>query len=90
MHVTLVLYYVYVACCFNSFSFIFAIFRIITFFKTTRDMLFQCFVQRLCSVFEHVVLLEENMDRNPEFYYNRFELADMDNSEYKANFILKT
>ena len=52
-------------------------------------MLFQCFVQRLCSVFEHVVLLEENMGRNPEFYYNRFELADMDNSECKANFILK-
>ena len=52
-------------------------------------MLFQCFVQRLCSVFEHVVLLEENMGRNPEFYYNRFELADMDNFECKANFILK-
>ena len=89
MHVLLVLYYGYVACCFNSFSFIFAISWIITFFKTTRDMLFQCFVQRLCSVFEHVVLLEENMGRNPEFYYSRFELADMDNSECKANFIFK-
>ena len=63
---------------------------IIAFFKTTREMLFQCFVQRLCSVDEHVVLSEENMAQNPEFYYNRFELADMDDSECKANFILET
>ena len=39
------------------------------------------------SVDEHIVLLEENTARNPEFDYVRFELAD--NSEYRANFTLK-
>ena len=33
-------------------------------------------------------MLEENTARNPEFNYDRFELADMDNSECKANLIL--
>ena len=28
----------------------------------------------------HVVLLEENTARNPEFDYDRLELADVDNS----------
>ena len=59
--------YGYAACCFDSFFFIFAISRIITFFKTIRDMLFQCSVQRLFSVDELIVLLEENTARNPEF-----------------------
>ena len=56
------------------------------FLKTTKDMLIQSYLQRLFSVNEHI---EENTSRNPEFNYDRFELADMDNSECKANFILK-
>ena len=48
-------------------------------------MLFQCYV----SVGEHIVLLEGNMVRYSEFDYDRSELADMENSEYKANCILK-
>ena len=56
-----------------------------TSFKTTKDMLFGLF-----SVDEHIVLLEKYTTRNPEFDFDRFELADMDNSECKANFILKT
>ena len=52
------------------------------FFKTIRDLLFLSYVQRLFSVDGH---------RNPpEFDHDRTELADMDNSECKANFILKT
>ena len=46
-------------------------------------MLFQCYVQRLFSVDEHIVLLEENTTRNPEFDYDRIELADMDNPNVK-------
>ena len=72
------------------FSLFLQFFLIITFFKTTRDMLFQCYVQRLFSVEEHIVLLEENTARNPEFDYDHSELADMDNAEYEANFICKT
>ena len=71
------------------FYFTFLISGITTFFKTTRDMLFQCYVQRLFSVDEHIVLLEENTTRNPEFNYDRFELADMGTLECKGNFILK-
>ena len=41
-------------------------------------MLFQCYVQILFLVDEHIVLLEENTARNPEFDYDRFELADKD------------
>jgi len=58
-----------------------------TFLKTAKDILFQSHVQRLFSVDEIIVLLDENTARNPEFDYDRFELADMDNSECKANFI---
>ena len=53
-------------------------------------MLFQCYVQRLFSVDEHIVLSDENTARNPQFDYDRSELADVDNSECKADFILKT
>ena len=60
------------------------------FFKTTKDMFFQNYVQRLFSVDELIVSLEENTARNPEFDYDRFELADVDNSECKANFTLNT
>ena len=84
------LYYDYAACCFDSIFFIFAISLIIVFFKTIRDMLFQCSVQRLFSIGELIVLLEENTARNPEFDYDRSELAVVDNSECKENFILKT
>ena len=44
-------------------------------------MLFQGFVRRLFSVGKYIVLLKENTARNAEFDYDRFELADMDNSE---------
>ena len=53
-------------------------------------MLFQWYVQGLFSVDEHIVLLKENTTRYPEFDYDRFELADMDNSECKTQYILKT
>ena len=54
-------------------------------------MLLQCSVQTLFSVDELIVLLKENTARNPEFDYDRSQLpADMDNSECKENFILKT
>ena len=53
-------------------------------------MRFKCYIQRLFSVEEHIVLLEENTARNPEFDYDHSELANMDNSECKANFICKT
>ena len=36
-----------------------------------------------------IALLKENTARNPEFYYDRSELADLDNSECKAKIILK-
>ena len=39
------------------------------------DMLFQCYIQRLFSVDEHIVLFAGNQ----EFDYDHFELADMDN-----------
>ena len=84
------LYYSYTACCFDSFSFIFVICRIISRFKKTREVLFQCYVQRLFSVDKHIVLLEEKKARYPEFDHDCFEVADMDNSECKVNFILKT
>ena len=58
-----------------------------TFLKTAKDILFQSHVQRLFAVDEIIVLLDENTVRNPEFDYDRFELADVDNSECKANFI---
>ena len=48
-------------------------------------MLFQCYV----SVGEHIVLFGGNMARYSEFDYDRSELADMENSECKANCILK-
>ena len=53
-------------------------------------MLLQCYVQILLSVDEHIVLVGGNRARNPEFDYDHFELAGMDNSECKATFILKT
>ena len=52
-------------------------------------MLFQCYVQILLSVDEHIVLVGWNTVRNPEFRILNFELAGMDNSECKANFTLK-
>ena len=42
---------------------------------------------KIVSVGEHIVFLEGNMARNPEFDYDRFKLADMENSEWKANYI---
>ena len=53
-------------------------------------MVFQGYYQRLFSVNEFIVLLEESTTRNPEFEYVHFELADMDNSKWKVNLILKT
>ena len=54
-------------------------------------MLFQCYVQRLFSADEHIVLFGENTPRNPDFDYDRFELADIWRiPNARANFILKT
>ena len=44
-------------------------------------MLFQCYIQRLFSIEEHIVVLEENTARNPEFEYNHFKVANMNNSK---------
>ena len=58
------------------------------FFQNDKRMLFQCYTFNVMSCFQlTIVLLEENTARNPEFGYDRFELAD--NSECRANFILK-
>ena len=57
------------------------------FFQTIRNVLLPCSVQRLFSVDELIVLLKENTVRNPEFDYDRSELADMDDSECKEKFI---
>ena len=80
----------YVARCLDSIFFTSAISRIMTFYKSTRDMLVQSYFQRLCLVDKLIVLLKENSARDPEFDYDHSELADMDNSECKANSILKT
>ena len=55
------------------------------FFQNDKRMLFQCDVQGLFSVDVPIVLSEENTAKNPEFNYDRFELADMDNSECRAS-----
>ena len=60
-----------------------------TFCETTRDKLFERYDKRLFSVDEHIVCFKENKAKRPEFDYDRFELADRDNSECKAHFILK-
>ena len=52
-------------------------------------MLFQSYDQILFPVNRLIVSLEENTARNPEFDYDLFELADVDDSESKANFTLK-
>ena len=52
-------------------------------------MLFQCYVQRLFSADEHIVLFGENTPRNPDFDYDRFEFADMENSECKSKLHFK-
>ena len=52
-------------------------------------MLVQSNVQRLFSVDEVIVLLEENTASNLKIYYGRFKLADKDGSECKANLIKK-
>ena len=68
--------WLFFVCLFFSFFIIFSVSRITTFFKAIRDMLFQCSVQRLFPVDEHIVLLEENTARNPEFDYDRFEFPN--------------
>ena len=76
-YVTSVLDYGYAACCFDSVFFIFAISQILAFFKTGRDIFFQCYTLKDCFQ-----LLEECTARNPEFPHDRFGLTDMDNSCY--------
>ena len=80
----------YVARCLDSIFFTSAISRIMTFYKTSRDMLVQSYFQRLCLADKRIVLLKENRARDPEFDYDHSELADMNNSECQANSILKT
>mgnify|MGYP000329689394 FL=1 len=43
------------------------------------------FCQHRRQIAKLTVLLEENTARNAEIDYNRFELANMDNSECKEN-----
>ena len=45
---------------------------------------------RLFSVDELIALLEENTAKNPAFSHDRFELADVYNCKFKANFVLRT
>jgi len=52
-------------------------------------MLFQCYVQRLFSAHEHIVLFEENKARYPDFDYDPFEMADIENSECKSKLHFK-
>ena len=52
-------------------------------------MLVQSNVQRLFSVDDVIVLLEENTAWNLKIYYGRFKLTDKDGSECKANLIKK-
>ena len=61
-----------------------------TFYKTSRDMLVQSYFQRLCLADKRIVLLKENRARDPEFDYDCSVLTDLNNSECKANSILKT
>ena len=77
----------YASCCIDSFFFIFAISRIITFFQNDERFCFSNASAKHCV--QHIVLLQENTARNPEFDYDRLELAEMENSECKANFIFK-
>ena len=54
-------------------------------------MLLQSSVQKIVIRADKlIVLVEENTARYPEFDYDRFESANMDNSQCKAYFILKT
>ena len=53
-------------------------------------MLLQSCVQRVFSVDEPIVSLQENTARKPEVDYDRFKLADIYSSECKANFIVET
>ena len=63
----------------------FAILWIMTFSKTTKDMLLQSYVLKLFSVDEHAYcFVGRKHGLNLEFDYDRLE------SECKANFILKT
>ena len=65
-----------------SFFFIFQFPELQTFFKNDKRFAFPMVRSKIISVDGH---------RNPpEFDHDRTELADMDNSECKANFILKT
>lgn len=41
--------------------------------------------QRLIQLMLFTVLLEENMDRNPEFDYSHFELTDIDIKPWKQS-----
>ena len=53
-------------------------------------MLFQSCVQRVFSVDEPIVSLEENTARNPEFDYDRFKLAEKQSKLHCRNMICQS
>ena len=59
------------------------------FLKRREICFFQSYDQRLFSVDEFIVLLEENTAKNTEFDNDRFELVDANDPERKASFLLK-
>ena len=50
-------------------------------------MLFQCNIQRLFQLTSMLFCWKETRLEIQKFYYNRFKLAVMENSECKANYI---
>ena len=64
----------------------FAISRVKT-LKNYKRYSFPMQCSNIVSVDDYIVLLEGNTVRNPEFDCDRFELAVIDNSECKANYI---
>ena len=82
------LYYSYVACCFDFFSLCLQ-FPSQKCFKNDKRYAFPMQFSKIVSVDEYVILLEGNTARNPEFDYDRFKLAVMNNSECKVNYIEK-
>ena len=78
------LYYSYVSCCFDFFS---LCLQFPESLKNDKRYAFPMLRSKIVSVGEHIVLLEGNMARYSEFDYDRFELADKEYSECKANYI---
>ena len=62
-----------------------------TFFKTTRGMLFQSYVVQDCFQLMNLLFCwKKKKATNPEFDNDRFELANVYNCKFKAHFMLRT